>query len=151
MFCGLNYDEFNKISYFVGSIMTNSIKRHKVLGLGSISSNSSQIVCNCDAPLKCHKIFVINHHISCSASILVIGFPFTYPLKRNGLKCLRSLSSGFSNVDGTRSNGNCTTTCSMSSSDGALNPIGRIKTMLTEVASTSSAFSLARHTCVLER
>ena len=66
MFCGLSYDEFNKMSYFVGSIITNSIKRHKVLGLGSIPSNSSQIVCNCDAPLKCHKTFVIDHHISCS-------------------------------------------------------------------------------------
>ena len=66
LFCGLDYDEFNKTSYFVGSIMTNSIKRHKVLGLRSIPSNSSYIVCNCDALLKCHKIFVIDHHISCS-------------------------------------------------------------------------------------
>ena len=24
-------------------------------------------MCNCDAQLKCHKIFVIDHHISCSA------------------------------------------------------------------------------------
>ena len=70
MFCGLNYDEFNKTSCFVGSIMTNLINCHKVLGLGSIPSNSSQIVCNCDAPLKCHRIFVIDHHISCSEQIL---------------------------------------------------------------------------------
>ena len=41
LFCGLDYDEFNKTSYFVSSIVTNSIKRHKVLGLGSIPSNSS--------------------------------------------------------------------------------------------------------------
>ena len=60
------YDINVKTSCFVGSIMTNSIKRHKVLGLGSIPLNSSQIVCNCDALLKCHKIFVIDHHISCS-------------------------------------------------------------------------------------
>ena len=34
LFCGLDYDEFNKTSYFVGSIMTNSIKHHKVQGQG---------------------------------------------------------------------------------------------------------------------
>ena len=26
LFCGLDYDEFNKMSYFVGSIMTNVTK-----------------------------------------------------------------------------------------------------------------------------
>jgi len=79
MFCGLSYDEFNKMSYFVGSIMTNSIKRHKVLDLGFIPSNSSYIMCNCDALLKYHKIFVIDHHISCS-DLVVTRISFSVAL-----------------------------------------------------------------------
>ena len=84
-----------------------------------------------------------------STSILVIGLPLIYPLRSNNLRCLRSLSYGFSNIAGTGSRDSYAMDCSTSSSDGALNSIGKMKTMLIDATSTPSAFSLAHHTCDL--
>ena len=64
LFCGLDYDKFNKTSLSFGP-------RAHTFGSMTKIRKSSWIVCDCDTFLKRHEIFVTDHHISCSVVLFI--------------------------------------------------------------------------------
>ena len=68
LFYGPDCDEINKTSISFGSRIHSFKSMTK-------TRKSSRIVCDCDALLKCHENFVMDHHISCSA--LPLGYTIT--------------------------------------------------------------------------
>ena len=59
LFCGLDYDKFNKTSLSFGP-------RAHTFGSMTKIRKSSWIVCDCDGFLKCHEKIIIDQQISCS-------------------------------------------------------------------------------------
>ena len=85
------------------------------------------------------SVHSVRHNIHRSSSI---NKPKMYPFMNNGLRCLRSLSPWFSNVACIGSKDNWAMVCPTSSSDKALNFMGRTKKHINRCSFYSIGFFL---------